>query len=232
MIQTISDVFTSDNLRYILTGFGMTVKIAAISVFLSIIIGTIMGLIRNYDKFILKRVVGFYIEIFRNTPNLLWVFICYIAAPLPSAFSRVCCAYVLFTSAMMAEIVRGGLNAIPKGQFEAAASQGFTFLGTLWYIVLPQCFQRIIPTMMSQIITVIKDTSFVAQVAVAELLFNTKDLMSKLYHYTGHPITFVEMCLLFGFAALLYFILNFTLASTARYLQKKNAEGQGNHNRA
>ena len=91
---------------------------------------------------------------------------------------------------MMAEVVRGGLNSIPKGQFEAAASQGFTLASTLWYIVIPQCFRRIIPTMMSQVITVIKDTSFLAQVAIGELLFNTKDLMAKLPVYTGQAIGF------------------------------------------
>ncbi|HIU10027.1 MAG TPA: amino acid ABC transporter permease [Candidatus Avidehalobacter gallistercoris] len=227
MTEAFNAVFTPDNLRYIMAGFGMTMKVAGISIILSIIIGTVMGLIRNYDKFILKYITGFYIEVFRNTPNLLWVFVCFIAAPFPTAFQRVCCAYVLFTSAMMAEIVRGGLNAIPKGQFEAAQSQGFTFFGTLWYIILPQCFRRIIPTMMSQIITVIKDTSFLAQVAVGELLFNTKDLMSKLYTYTGHPVTFSEMCLLFGFAALLYFVLNFTLSCIMRYYQRHREKGQG-----
>lgn len=230
-METITTVLTPDNLRYIFAGFFMTLKVAGIAIVLSVIIGTVFGLIRNYDKFILKKIVGFYVEMFRNTPNLLWVFVCFIAAPFPTAFQRCCCAYVLFTSAMMAEIVRGGLNAIPKGQFEAAASQGFSFIGTLWYIVIPQCFRKILPTMMSQITTVIKDTSFLAQVGMGELLFNTKDLQSKLYIYTGHSVTFAEMCVLFGFAALLYFIVNFTLSSTARWLQRHQDKGQGvSHN--
>ena len=218
-METITTVLTPANLRYLFSGFATTLSVAAISIVLSVIIGTVFGIIRNYDKFILKKLVGFYVELFRNTPNLLWVFICFIAAPFPTPFSRCCCAYVLFTSAMMAEIVRGGLNAIPKGQFEAAASQGFTFIGTLWHIVIPQCFRKILPTMMSQITTVIKDTSFLAQVAVAELLYNTKDLQSKLYVYTGHSVTFAEMCVLFGFAMLLYFIINFALSSGAHWLQ-------------
>ena len=134
-------------------------------------------------------------------------------------------AYVLFTSAMMAEIVRGGLNAIPKGQFEAAHSQGFTMAGTLWYIILPQCFRRIVPTMLSQIITVVKDTSFMAQVAVAELLFRTKNLMSIFYNVVGRQITAPDVFLLFGFAMLLYFLVNFTLSCIVRYLQKRNASG-------
>lgn len=215
-------VFTPDNINYIMRGFWMTVRVAFVSILFSIAIGTALGIIRSYGNFILRKLAGFYIEVFRNTPNLLWVFVCYISAPFSSQFARVCFAYVLFTSAMMAEIVRGGLNSIPKGQFEAAASQGFTLVSTLWYIVIPQCFRRIIPTMMSQVITVIKDTSFLAQVAVGELLFNTKDLMAKMPVYTGRPVGFPEVALLFAFAMLLYFVLNFTLSCIMRYIQKRN----------
>ena len=119
-------VFTPDNINYIMRGFWMTIRVAFVSIIFSIAIGTVLGIVRSYGNFILRKLAGFYIELFRNTPNLLWVFVCFIAAPFPTAFGRACCAYVLFTSAMMAEVVRGGLNSIPKGQFEAAASQGFT----------------------------------------------------------------------------------------------------------
>lgn len=222
MISAINTVCTPDNINYILRGFGMTIRVAAVSICFSLVIGTLLGLIRSYGNFILRKLAGFYIELFRNTPNLLWVFVCFIGAPFSSQFARACCAYVLFTSAMMAEIVRGGLNSIPKGQFEAAASQGFTLPGALWYIVIPQCFRRIIPTLMSQVITVIKDTSFLAQVAIGELLFNTKDLMAKLPFNSGHASTFGEIALLFGIAMFLYFILNFTLSCIMRYVQKRN----------
>jgi len=222
MISAVQTVFTPDNIRYILQGFWMTVRVACVSILISIAIGTVLGIIRSYGNFILRKLAGFYIELFRNTPNLLWVFVCFIAAPFSSQFARACCAYVLFTSAMMAEIVRGGLNSIPKGQFEAAASQGFTLAGTLWYIVIPQCFRRIIPTMMSQVITVIKDTSFLAQVGIGELLFNTKDLMAKLPFNSGHASTFAEVALLFGIAMALYFVLCFTLSCIMRYVQKRN----------
>ena len=183
MIEYLTGLFTPAILIYLLKGFLITLKVAAIAVVLSILFGTILGLLRSYAPKVLRKLAGAYIEWFRNTPNLLWVMVCYIAAPLPSDWSRCAMAYVLFTSAMMAEIVRGGLNAIPKGQFEAAYSQGFTFVGTLWHIILPQCFKRIVPTMLSQVITVVKDTSFMAQVAVAELLFHAALLRGEL-----HPV--------------------------------------------
>lgn len=223
MLDYLSGLFTPTILVYLLKGFGITMKVAAIAIVLSIIIGAVLGLVRSYAPKPLKKLAGAYIEWFRNTPNLLWVMVCFIAAPLPSDWARCAMAYVLFTSAMMAEIVRGGLNSIPKGQFEAAHSQGFNMVGTLWYIILPQCFRQIIPTMLSQIITVIKDTSFMAQVAVAELLFRTKNLMSIFYNVTGRQITASDVFLLFGFAMLLYFAVNFTLSCIVRYLQKKNS---------
>ena len=223
MLEYFSSLFSPSILSYLLKGFGITLKVAAIAVVLSILIGTILGLLRAYAPKPLRKLAGAYIEWFRNTPNLLWVMLCYIAAPLPSDWSRCAMAYVLFTSAMMAEIVRGGLNAIPKGQFEAAHSQGFTFAGTLWHIILPQCFKHIVPTMLSQVITVVKDTSFMAQVAVAELLFRTKNLMSIFYKVVGRQITAGDVFLLFGFAMLLYFIVNFALSCIVRYLQKRGS---------
>lgn len=221
MLEQITSLFTPAVLLYLLRGFGITLKVAAIAIVLSILFGTILGLLRSYAPKPLSMLSGAYIEWFRNTPNLLWVMVCYIAAPLPSDWSRCAMAYVLFTSAMMAEIVRGGLNAIPKGQFEAAYSQGFTFLGTLRHIVLPQCFKCIVPTMLSQVITVVKDTSFMAQVAVAELLFRTKNLMSIFYKVVGRQITTADVFLLFGFAMLLYFIVNFALSCIVRHMQKR-----------
>ncbi|HIW17268.1 MAG TPA: amino acid ABC transporter permease [Firmicutes bacterium] len=225
MFEYLSGLFTSEILIYLMRGFAITLRVAAIAIVLSIIIGTVLGLVRAYAPKPLRMLAGAYIEWFRNTPNLLWVMVCYIAAPLPSDWARCTMAYVLFTSAMMAEIVRGGLNSIPKGQFEAAHSQGFTMIGTLRYIILPQCFKRIVPTMLSQVITVVKDTSFMAQVAVAELLFRTKNLMSIFYNVVGRQITATDVFLLFGFAMLLYFIVNFTLSCVVRYLQKRNSSG-------
>ena len=225
MLDYLSGLFTPTILLYLLRGFAITLRVAVIAILLSIVFGAILGLIRSYAPKPLRMLGGAYIEWFRNTPNLLWVMVCFIAAPLPSDWARCTMAYVLFTSAMMAEIIRGGLNAIPKGQFEAAHSQGFTMVGALWYIILPQCFRRIVPTMLSQIITVVKDTSFMAQVAVAELLFRTKNLMSIFYNVVGRQITAPDVFLLFGFAMLLYFAVNFTLSCIVRYLQKRNHAG-------
>lgn len=168
-------------------GVGVYRHYSFLAVLLGIVLGSVLAIARNYCTGGVKRLFQWisiaYIEIFRNTPLMLWIFIGLVY--LPSAdvsadiagamgFSRTeiailikaVIALVLFTSSVIAEIVRGGLKSIPKGQFEAAYSQGFGFVKTLLYIVLPQTFRSIIPTLLSQVITTIKDTSYIANIAV------------------------------------------------------------------
>ncbi|MBQ6802665.1 MAG: ABC transporter permease subunit, partial [Oscillospiraceae bacterium] len=154
-------------------------------------------------------------------PLLLWVFVAIAAVPLPSLLSRALVATVIFNAAIISEIIRGGLNSIPKGQTEAGRSQGFGFVQIMIYIILPQTFRRIIPTLTSQCITIIKDTSYLAQIGVAELMFVIKKLMSTANTFTGHSITAQDVFILFGTAAIIYFVINFGLSVAVRKMQKK-----------
>ena len=120
----------------------------------------------------------------------------------------------VFTAATMAEVVRGGLNAIPQGQFEAAYSQGMTRLQVLRLIVLPQAFRNIIPPMMSEFTTIIKDSSFVWAVGTEELTGRGMILIGK-YSAIGQVFT------IFACVALIYFILNYTLSTLARWKYKQ-----------
>lgn len=224
MFEVITRTFTYDITMYLLGGAWMVVELSFLIVVMSLFFGLILALLRSYEKFILGRLAGAYIEIFRNTPNLMWVLICYVYAPLPTAFSRCVFAFVLFTSAAIAEIIRGGLNSISKGQFEAARSQGFNFVQALLYIVLPQTFQNIMPTLLSQVITVVKDTSFLSMVAVAELMFRSRNVLSLLPRYTGQSVGIAQVAVIFGFAALIYFVINFTLSCIVRTMQKRRME--------
>jgi putative glutamine transport system permease protein len=118
----------------------------------------------------------------------------------------------------VAEIFRGGLNSIPKGQFEGAQSQGFSFLQTLWYIVLPQTYKKVIPALLSQVITIIKDTSFLKMVDVAEFMRNCAVVLGSIYDVRG-------MMLLFAFEALCYFTICFALSCVVRGYQKTIVTG-------
>ena len=228
-------------LQYILKGLAFTLVIAIIAVVLGLIIGSVLAMVRNYCNSwktrIFKWLAVAYIEIFRNTPLLLWIFICVVFCPCPSFLQhkmfgltsvevkllfKASVALILFTSSVIAEIVRGGLNSVASGQFEAGHAQGFNTVQVMWYIVLPQAYRNIIPTLLSQVITTIKDSSYLANVAVIELMARVRQIMNAAYNYNGLGTTNVsDVFILFGFAALIYFIINFSLSCTVRAIQKK-----------
>ena len=131
-------------------------------------------------------------------------------------------ALILFTSSVIAEIIRGGLNSIAHGQFEAGHSQGFNVVQVMLYIILPQAYRNVIPTLLSQVITTIKDSSYLANVATIELMARTKQLLSAASRYNGTGnVNVSDVFVLFGVAALIYFIINYTLSCVVRSMQKR-----------
>lgn len=216
MTDVFSVIFTQANFLFMMRGLLTTVLIAACTIFLSLFFGTVVAMIRHFcigKLTIFSWLVGAYIEFFRCTPNILWIlWIRFTMQGDPMVKAIFACT--LFTTAVVAEIVRGGLNGIPKGQFEGAASQGFSFGQTLCYIVLPQTFKSIIPSLLSQVITIIKDTSFLKAVDIAEFMRNSSIVMGQLR-------TPAQIITLYGFIALCYFVICFTLSCTVRYYQKR-----------
>ncbi|MCD8222525.1 MAG: amino acid ABC transporter permease [Clostridiales bacterium] len=228
-------------LLYLFRGVAFTLIISVVAVLLGLVIGSVLALTRNYctnrKTKIFRLLSTAYIEIFRNTPLLLWIFICLVFCPAPKFMSRkmfgltavevkllfkAAVALILFTSSVIAEIVRGGLNSVAYGQFEAGHSQGFHTVQIMIYIVLPQAYRNIIPTLLSQVITTIKDSSYLANVATIELIARTKQLLSSAYSYNGTgTVNVSDVFVLFGFACMIYFIINFALSCTVRYLQKR-----------
>ena len=215
MLTLFHQIFTPANTGFMLKGLGMTIVIAVLAILISMFFGTILALIRTYASGRFKwaaSLVAVYTEFFRCTPNLLWILWIYFTVK-GNKIAVSVFAISLFTSAVMAEIVRGGLNSISKGQFEAAQSQGVSFIQTLWYIILPQTYRKIIPALLSQVITVIKDTSFLKMVDVAEFMRNCAVVMGSIYDVHG-------MIMLIGFEALCYFVICFALSCIVRSYQK------------
>lgn len=220
MLELSKQIFTSANVLFMLKGLQMTVIIAIFATIISLFFGTLLALVRTYASGKWRwagTLVAIYTEFFRCTPNLLWILWIYFTVKGNKVGVSVF-AISLFTSAVMAEIVRGGLNSIPKGQFEGATSQGFRFTETLWYIILPQTFKKIIPALLSQVITIIKDTSFLKMVDVAEFMRNSAVVLGSIYDVRG-------MILLFGFEALCYFTICFALSCVVRGYQRTIVTG-------
>lgn len=211
-------VFTASNVAFMLQGLLNTIVISAASIVLSIAFGTLLALAKSYCRgrwSWLRWLVTAYIELFRCTPNLLWILIFRFTVQGDNILVSIL-TFAVFTSAVMAEIVRGGLNALPKGQFEAAQSQGFGFVDTMRLIVLPQAFKMIVPALFSQCTTVIKDTSYLRGIDVHEFMRNSAVVM-------GQASTLPQILLLYGFVLLTYFVLNFAISLAVRAYQRRNA---------
>ena len=209
------EIFTASNVSFMLQGLFNTIVISLASIGLSIIFGTILALMKTYCTGRLRWlswIVSAYIELFRCTPNLLWILIFRFTIQGDNVLISIL-AFTVFTSAVMAEIVRGGLNALSKGQFEAAQSQGFGFFATMRLIVLPQVFKMIVPALFSQCTTVIKDTSYLRGIDVHEFMRNSAVVM-------GQASTLRQILLLYGFVLLTYFVLNFAISLAVRAYQR------------
>lgn len=203
-----SNIFSLINLKFLFEGIKVTLYIAFLTIVLSTIFGTILGTLRTYFKGILGKISAVYIEIFRNTPLLLWILAIRFLVPI-KPLSAGTLSMTLFTTAIVAEIVRGGLNSVSKGQMEAGLSQGFNKIQILRYIILPQAFKNMIPALLSQVTTIIKDTSFLWVVGI-------EDFTGKGMILMGSFRTSGEVFMLFGFMALVYFLINFLISYVVR----------------
>lgn len=204
-------LWTLNNLVFLVEGLKTTLIISIVSILLSILFGTLLGLGRQSKHSFLRFLCTSYIELVRNIPNLLWIYVVFILFKLNSYPAGIV-SFTIFTSAAIGEILRGGLNSMDKGQIEAARSQGLTHFQTLYFITLPQTFKKMMPAILSQFTTVIKDTSLLYSViAIQDLTGKAQILMGRYYQPQ-------QVFLLYGFVLILYFIVNYCLSRFSQWL--------------
>ncbi|MBA2876682.1 amino acid ABC transporter permease [Thermaerobacillus caldiproteolyticus] len=211
-----SGAYSADHLIYLGKGFIVTLEVAFISIIFSFIIGSLVGTLRYADIPVLSKIMAVGVETIRNLPLLLIIFFTYFALPevgiqLSISLATIA-ALTVFESAMISEIVRSGLSSIPKGQIEAARASGLTYIQTLWHIILPQGLKRMIPPLVSQFISLLKDTSLAIVISLPELLHNAKVI------YNGN-VNYVTPILLL--TALMYFVVNYMLSLLSLALERR-----------
>ena len=196
----------------LLQGLWLTLEITAISLLLSMAIGLLTALMRLSNSPMARGIARVYLELIRNTPLLIQIFIIYfVFAPILDLgrFSSAVLALSLFEGAYTSEIIRAGILAIPRGQWEASASLGLTNAQSYRQIILPQALRQMIPPLTSQGISLIKDSALVSTIAIYDLTMQGQQIIAE---------TFLAFEIWFTVAAI-YLAVTITLSFLVRYLE-------------
>ncbi len=210
------DAFSFINLRFLLDGLIVTIEVSFVSIILSFLFGAIMGTLRFSAIPFVSRIVGLIVDIIRNLPLLLIIFFTYFALPQIGIkfdiFWSAVIALTIFESAMLSEIFRAGLNAVPKGQMEAGLSTGLTYLQLMFSIMIPQAFRSMVPAIVSQLISLVKDTSLAVIISLPEFTHNAKII----YGQNSNYVIPMYVALTLG-----YFIICYLLSLLSKYFETK-----------
>lgn len=202
-------------LPVLLKGCVMTVELTVITLVMGTVLGILFALMRLSSNVVLSQISNFYTWIIRGTPMLLQLFFFYYGLPSVgirmTPFQAAVIGLGLNSGAYMAEIIRGGILSIDKGQFEAAKALGFSYTETMQKIILPQTFKVIIPPVGNEFITILKDTSLVSTIAMVELMRSAQ----QMYASTFKPIE------IFATAAVLYLIMTTVFTTIFSVYEKK-----------
>ena len=173
-----------------------------------------LGLGRVSKNKLIRLISSIYVEIIRGVPLLvllMWIYFVLGQYFKLGSYWGAIYGLAIFAGAFIAEIVRAGIQAVPKGQMEAARSLGMSHAKAMTHIILPQAFRRVLPPLASQFIMLIKDSSLVSIIAATDLTLNAKNLVATSFRS-------IEV---WTFVALIYFIMTFSLSLIIRYFEKR-----------
>src|SRR5271155_312977 len=202
----------------ILAGLGVTIAYTVGTILLGLVIGLVTGLLRLSRNPMITAPLVAYIEIFRCTPLLVQIIWFYYALPviigvnIPATVAATL-VLSLYTGAFYAEIVRGGVNSIERGQWDAARAIGMRRAQVMRHVILPQAVKRMIPPFMNQSIIQLKNTSLVSTIAVADLLYQGTIITAATYR----PLEVYTMI------AIIYFLVLFPLTLAAQQVERRLA---------
>lgn len=216
-----------DALPYLLgTGLVFTLKLTVMSTLLALALGTILALMRLSSRRWVSALAGGYVNIFRALPLILIIFWFYFlvpyivgwltgaGAPVPvGGFTSALITFTLFEAAYFCEIMRAGIQSVPRGQFDAGYALGLNYFGVMRTIVLPQAFRNMTPVLLTQVIVLFQDTSLVYVLSLTDFLGAANIVAQR----DGR---LVEM---FIFAAVVYFVISYVASRLVRRLQLRTA---------
>ena len=199
-----------------ISGLGGTLWISLVPVALGTLLGMLVALMRMGRSKLLRIITDVYIEVLRGTPILLQLYFFWIGLPkiMPFELTDTQCivtALVINASAYISEIIRAGINAVDKGQWEAARSIGLSNVHVMTRVILPQAVKNILPALCNEFISTVKGTSLASVFFVGELMTSYKTVQSATF-LAIQSLTIV---------GIIYFILNFVLSRLLRLLERR-----------
>ncbi len=217
-----------DNAHLMQDGLLLTLKLSAVIIVLSTLLGFFVGVGLTYGNWLIRLLLRIYVDTIRGVPLLVLLFLIFYGLPALRVsagpwtlqtnigrFETATLAFTLFAAAQVGEIVRGALSSIPKGQTEAARALGLTFWQRLTHILLPQSVPSILPPWTNTAAELIKGTSLVTLLSMSDLLFSTRKIAER----TG------EMIPLYAAAAAIYFVICFSISRAGVWLGHRYQPG-------
>ncbi|WP_455078991.1 amino acid ABC transporter permease [Peptostreptococcus stomatis] len=215
--------FINDYYLSYIQGAGVTILISFMALLFGFIVGLVACVCKISNKSVLKWIANVYIEVIRDTPLLVQVMIIAYGFPMilgikyptmfgyDDTFTAAVMAMILNSGAYIAEILRSGISSVDKGQMEASRSLGLTYLQSMRYIIVPQAVKNILPALANEFISLVKESAIVAFVGVTDIMFVANSVKNSTYNGFGPYL----------FAALIYFVITFTLSKLVGLLEKK-----------
>jgi His/Glu/Gln/Arg/opine family amino acid ABC transporter permease subunit len=219
-------LWTGQSARWLLQGLATTLEISSLAWVLAVVLGIVSGALRTVSLRPLRWIAVFYVEFFRNVPLLVWMFFWYFATPplLPQAvqdwvfehsaeFWAGVVALGVYHGARFSEVIRSGIQSIPKTQFEAAVSTGLTVRQAYRWIIIPIALRLIIPPGTNESLNLLKNSSVALTIGVAELTFQTRQIET----YTAKAIEALTA------GTLIYLVLCLTIAAVMNRVERRVA---------
>jgi His/Glu/Gln/Arg/opine family amino acid ABC transporter permease subunit len=221
-----SVLWTGESGRWLLSGLIVTIELSALAWLLAVALGIVSGAFRTVKFRALRALATFYVEFFRNVPLLVWMFFWYFAVPpfLPEVirewmfghgleFWAGVLALGVYSGARFSEVLRSGIQSIPKTQMEAAVASGLTTFQAYRYVILPVALRLIIPPATNESLNLLKNSSVALTISVAELTFQTRQIET----YTAKAIEALTA------GTLIYLVLCVGLASIMSWVERRTA---------
>ena len=209
--------------RYVIEqGLVNTLKLSAIALVGSALIGITLGTLLTIRFLPMRAVIRLYIEVWRGLPILVTIFIIFFALPAISdsfrfdALTAGAIGLILWGSAQVAEATRGAVGSIPREQHEAASALGFGWVGRHAFVILPQALRRLLPPMVGLLVNIIQNTTIVQVIGAPELLESAERQVERLtFEGEEHAVE------IYGAIMVIFFVISFPLTRLAAYLEKR-----------